>query len=783
MTDQAGYFLGADLLLRSSQPIDDRIAEKAREQDLSITESIEFSSVVIANGNFQLSHIKAVDPHYPLLSHIRVSTSLYGDEMPANQGPPQGEAWLAPRLFSALNIKLNDMIEIGEHKLRASRVLKHDPGQASSLITIAPRLLMNQSDVQATGIIQPGSRVTYVQGYAGDIKDRQAFEQWLKPLLSPTQKLSGGSEGSEAVNNAMQKARQYLSLSSMLSVMLSGIAIAMTANRYGQRHFDQAALMRCMGASQSTIVRLFSAQLMMLGSMASFLGVLLGYLTQEGLALILNDLFNGRLPVAGLHPLAIGFISGLITLTGFSLPALLRLKQVSPLRVLRKDLSPLPVHAWIVYSLATASLVLLMWWQSNQLTLTVIVLLVTVASIGLLFILTLVMVELSKRLMTILSGPWKAGLQQLLRNRRSNQLQILTFGLSLLILMTIYLIRSDLLDRWQAQLPANAPNHFVINIQPYEVDRVKDFFSQQKIGTEGLYPMVRGRISRINGQDVTEVKQPDGGLDASLQRELNLSWATGMQANNQLVEGRWWHPLDVTQSVISIEQGLARRLQLKLGDTLDFLIAEQTISARIVNIRSVQWDSFQPNFYIIFPPGIIDEYPVTYISSFYLDESQKNILNQLVRDFPTLTVLEIDDIMQQVRSIMNRVSLAVEYVMLFVLFAGCTVLIASMQAGMDQRNHNAIIMRTLGASRQYLRRSLFSEFAILGLLAGILAVAGTELIAYLLYQKVFELDYQPHLALWIAGPVISILVIIALSWFYMRRVPRLSPMKILQYNA
>ncbi|MDH5518751.1 MAG: ABC transporter permease [Gammaproteobacteria bacterium] len=781
MTDQSGQFLGADLLLQSPLEIDADILNKAKRSGLSLTSAISFSSVIVANDEFQLTHIKAVDQNYPLLSQIKISKTAYGEERPVSYGPAAGEVWLAPRLFGLLSLSLNDFIELGEAKLKVTAVLKHDPGQASSFMVIAPRLLMNIQDIADTGIIQPGSRVTYQTGFAGQLKDRQDFEKWLRPRLSSSQKLSGGTEGSAAVNSAMEKAEQYLSLASMLSVMLSGIAIAMTANRYAQRHFDQSALMRCMGASQKTVMQIFSMQLFILGLAGSLLGCILGYLAQQGLLLILKDFLAPGLPSAGIYPLLTGFVSGFITLIGFSLPALLRLNAVPPLRVLRKDIMPMPLSSVLIYALAIGSIILLMWWQSGQLLLTLLVMLGVFISVAILFVMSFVLLFFSRLAASLLSGPWKTGLLQIIRQRKENQLQMLAFGLSLMILMTIFLLRTDLISRWQAQLPEKSPNHFVINIQADEVRAVEQFFNQHQLQSEGLYPMVRGRITEINGLDVMQAVPEKNQRDEALKRELNLSWAMQIQKNNKLLSGQWWQADDSGKAIISIEKGLARRLQVSIGDSLTFQVADQRISAKIQNIRSVQWDSFQPNFYVIFPEAVIEKFPVSYISSFYLEASQKKILNQLIARFPTLTVLEIDAIMLQVKKIMDQVSTAVEYVMLFVLMAGMIVLIASMQSSMDERLRAAAIMRTLGATTAFLRRSQLTEFSLLGLFSGLLAISGTEIVAYLLYSKVFDLEFELHGTLWLAGPLLSVLLILLISRLYMNKVTRQTPLKSLSY--
>ena len=779
MTDQTGQFLGADLVLRSSVIIDNDIIDYAKHSGLKTTSSISFSSVIVANEEFQLTHVKAVDNNYPLLGNIKISTTLYGEEQTVSYGPASGEVWLAPRLFNLVNISINDTIELGEAKFTVSGVLKHDPGQTGSFMSIAPRLLMNIKDVDKTAIIQAGSRVNYLAGFAGKIEDRKILENWLKPQLNTSQSLIGGTEGSQAINSAMSKAEQYLALSAMLSVMLSGIAIAMTANHYAKRHFDQSALMRCMGATQKTIMQIFTFQLIILGIAGSLAGCVAGYLTQEGLVILLKNFLTPDLPAPGFYPFIVGFISGFITLAGFSLPALLRLKSVPPLRVLRRDINPMPVSSLLIYFFALSSIIILMWWQSGQLKLTLLVVTGVVLSMLILLVLTFILMHLSRIFTPLLSGPWKIGLKQIIRHKKENQLQMLAFGLSLMVLMTIYLLRTDLISRWENQLPDDAPNHFVVNIQQYEVSGVKTFFDKHNVATEGLYPMVRGRISMINNRPVSEVFPDKSKLDPSLKRELNLSWSKSLQNNNRIIDGNWWSDHDIGKAYISIENSLATRLMVSTGDSLTFSIADQDITAIIKSTRSVQWDSFQPNFFILFPDNVINDYPVSYISSFYIPKSKKNILNELVSTYPTLTVLEIDEIMNQVKSIMQQVTTAVEYVMLFVLLAGSMVLIASMQSGMNERIHSNSIMRILGANSSFISRSQISEFSLLGLFSGILAVSGAEAITFILYKYAFNLAFEIHYWLWLAGPAISIVLILLISQLYMHKTTQQSPVKAL----
>lgn len=779
MNDQTSRFLGADLILSASQQIDSDIKTYASRLGLRQSDQLVFSSVLIANESFQLSEVKAVDDRYPLAGSITIAEQAYADTQVVNQGPRAGTVWLSPRLLSRLKVKVGDQIELGQSTLRVAAVLIDDPGQASSAMSIAPRILMNLDDVAATKVVQPGSRLKYRYLLSGPADTRAQFVRWVKPRLLSTQRLIGGKEGSPALNTAMDRATQYLSLASMLSVILAGIAIAMAANRYSLRHFDQSALLRCMGATQRTVISLYSWQLLLIGIIGSVAGCLTGYLAQQGLVLILADFIPGNLPSISYAPFVTGFISGVITLIGFALPALLRLKSVPPLRVIRKEILPLPVSSLFIYSLAVGAIIVIMWIQSDELLLTVIVLAGIVLCALLMLLMTMLLMRLVQFLEPYLHGPGRSGLQQIIRHRSNNRIQILALSMALMILLTIGLLRTDLLERWQTQLPENAPNHFIVNIQPHEVQPLQVFLSQQSIETSGLYPMVRARLSKINNKDVIEAVPDKARLDESLKRELNISWSDSIQQNNQLVKGQWWQQSNTSMNLISVEEGIAKRLDLHIGDHLSFSNADRVFHGQVSNIRSVQWDSFQPNFYFIFSPGSLDEFPVSYISSFYQPANNKDIVYDMVRRFPGLTVIEVDVIMKQVQSILDQVTLAVEYVLIFVLLAGMVVLVASIQTSMDDRIQSAVVMRALGGTRKFIRSIQAIEFGLLGLLSGLLAIIATEIVAFFLYREVFRLDPAFHPVFWIMAMVCGALLVLLTGLYFTRKVLKTPPLRLL----
>lgn len=783
MHDQSGRFLGGDLLLRSPRAIDSSIIEKARaDYNLASSSGLVFSSVVVAHDEFQLAQVKAVDDLYPLRGDISISEQLQAEEIKVTHGPEPGTVWFSPRLMHSLKLTIGETVEVGDARFTVTAVLRNDPGQTGGFIAFAPALLMHLSDIEKTGIIQPGSRVTYTALFAGATKQRTAFEKWLKPLLNPSQKLFGGASGAPAVNAALDKADQYLALASMLSVVLAGIAIALAANRYSKRHYDQSALMRCFGASQRTLLSIYSAQLIIIGLIASTCGVITGWVTQQGLVILLADFMPPDLPPPPVSALFTGLLSGMIILTGFALPAILRLRSASALRILRRDLPAHGSSSYLVYGVAIASLILLMAWQSQNLKLTLVVLGGFAACIVLVMICAYGMIHLCKRIMPWFRYTWRNGLQHIVRYPNIATIQLMALSLGLMIVITIFLVRTDLIEQWQNKLPANTPNHFIINIQSYELNGVRDFFTQNKLQSENFYPMSRGRIITLNNQDITEAISEQARNDESLRRELNLSWTDKLPENNKIIDGRWWQHQDTGQMLISVEEGLAKRLGIKLNDSLGFQIGDQKIDATVISIRSVQWDSFQPNFYVIFPPQTLEHLPASYITSFYMPLTEKHILNQLVKNFSGITVVEIDAIMRQVKQVLDQASLAVEYVMLFVIAASLIVLVASIYFNLDERMHSAIIMRTLGARNHFIRSSQIAEFIMLGIIATFIAVILSELIALILFTQIFELGYRLHPQLWLITPIVIIPLIVLAGMLATRRVLRSSPTALLRGN-
>jgi putative ABC transport system permease protein len=780
MTSQSADFLGADLALTSPRAVDPSWLREARTAGLQAIETLEFASVVVAGEELLLASVKAVQDGFPLRGQLRTASAPFAADAGTEALPRPGEAWAAPRLLTALDLQVGDSVTVGAHTLNITRVLSFEPGQVGNPFGISPRLLMRMADVPATGVVQPGSRLSWQYLFAGREADLAKFRKWIEPLLGPSHELVGIKEGRRAVGSALERAERYLGLAVLAAIVLAGVAVAMAARRYSERHFDLSAMLRCMGASQRDLLGLYLPQLLVIGLLASAVGCFLGWLAQYGLLYLLADLLPATPSSPHLWPVLAGFATGLITLAGFAVPPVMRLRDVPPLRVLRRDLLPLPSRAWLVYGAALGAIVAVMWRYTGSWPLTLSVLAGGMVLTILLGLLALLLLLLSRRFNNHVGVAWRFGLNNLWRHRRGSVSQILAFSLTLMAMAVVALVRTDLLTTWQRQLPADAPNHFAINILPERQQEFREFMKAAGVTTAQLYPMVRGRLVKINGAEVRGAVTKEARNDNALNRELNLTWTTELQEDNHILEGYWWTPEDTGKPRVSVESKLAERLGISPGDELGFAVGGQRFSAAVASIRSVQWDSFRPNFYMVFPPQVIDRFPATYMTSFYLPKDGKSLLRELVSRYPAVTILELDRVIEQVGRIFRQVTLTVEYVLVFTLLAGFAVLFAALQASQDDRLYEGALLRALGGSRRQLRAGHLAEFTALGGLAGLLAAMGTECLVWILYSQVLHLEYSFQWPVWILTPITGALLIGAAGFLGTRSVLERSPMLLLR---
>jgi len=754
---EANVILGADLRLRATDDPGADYRERAEDQGLVTAQVVTFPSVVLTDDNSQLAAIHAVTQNYPLRGELRIAERLFGPQRPIQNGPQPGQAWADPELLARLGVDTGVILNVGAIRLEVTSVLQYRPDQAIGFVGLAPDLLINIEDLPATGLVQPGSRITWSLLFAGPQQVIDSFATGIKDQLQPGQRLQTIGDSGEQIRSAIDRAQSFLSLAALIAVLLAATAVAVSARRYAQTQVDGVALMKCLGASQGYVLRATLWELLLLGLGAGVIGSVLGFLAQAGIAWFVIDLIEGGLPAPGIGPLVSGLITALAVLTGFALPSMLALRTVPPLRVLRHDAEPRPVSTVVSYLIAVFVVVALLIWIVGAGRMLLISVLGLSLGAALLSGAGWILVWSLAPLRNAGGAAFRYGLANIARRRSESVAQIVAFGFGLAVLLLLSVIRTDLLDTWRTNLPANAPNHFIINVQPNEVAGVGEIFEGQALPPPALAPLVRARITAINGIAAQDISAVGEGRQL-LRREANLTWSDGLSASNTLTSGEFWQP-GTDAFEISVEDDAARDIGLEIGDQLEFGVAGQTFTATMTSTRQVRWDSFQPNFYFLLTGAALQGAPSTYISGVYIPDDRRQVLLDLVRAYPTVSVIDLQSVLEQVRGVMDRAALAVQFVFLFTLLAGIVVLLATIQATREERRYEAAMLRTLGASRGLVFKGVLAEFVGLGALAGVLATLVAMLMAYLLANDVFRLDYQPDAWLWIGGPLLGTLLV------------------------
>ena len=777
---QSNQLLGADLSIVSDRPFGAEFAAEARTRGLAVTRSIRFPSMATHGGDSLLTDVKVVAAGYPLRGEVRLADELFGTERIAHEVPAAGTAWIDDRLATRLNLKTGDTLGIGRLRLRIAALVTQEPDSAIGFINSAPRLLMNEADIAASGLLQAGSRVRYRLYVAGEAVVVDAYRGWAQARIGGGQSIEGIRDARPEIRSALERAERFLGLAALVSVVLSAVAIALAARRFLRRHLDGCAVMRCIGARQSEIVRLYLLHFTVLGVIAGLLGCVMGYAAQFVLATWLGSFLAVALPWPGLSPAAYGLASGVLLLLGFALPPLVSLGQVSTLRVLRRDLGVPRGRGMLGYALGLAVICGLVLWQARDLRLGAYVLGGFLAAAAVSVVLVLAVLRLLARVRVAGGVSFRYGLANLRRHALGNTLQVVALALGMMALLTLTLIRGDLLHSWQATLKSDAPNRFVISIQPDQVTALSAFFAARGIAQPAMFPMVRGRLIAINGRAVSSNDYGEDRAKRLIDREFNLSWAERMQADNQITAGRWWDAGAARTDQLSVEDGIAATLGLQLGDRLTYDVAGSRFEATITSLRKVEWDTFKANFFVIAPPQLLKGFPVSYMTSLYVPPGRAATLNELVREFPNLVVVDIAQIMTQVQKMMDQVASAVQFVFLFTLAAGLVVLYAAIASTRDEREYEAAVMRTLGASRRQIAATQFAEFSLMGALAGLLAAAGASALGYVLVLKVLNVPYIGNYWIWLIGAGAGSAGVAVAGMLGTRRVLATPPIRVLR---
>lgn len=775
LQQQAQSLIGADLRITSTRPFPSDYRKSAETKGLQVVQSRTFPSMVSFGEKVLLSEMQAVEVGYPLRGKIEIDDGVLHA---AQTIAAQGTVWVDERLLRRLDMQVGDEVGIGALRFKVAARIVKDIDQSIGFASFAPRVLMNDADLLATGLVQEGSRISYRLMFAGDAAQVAGLKAVLQDKLSSNEKLEDVRDARPEIRTALERAEHFLGLAALTAAILAGAAMALAARRFVLRHLDGVAVMRCLGAQQGQVLWLFATQFILLGLVAVVLGGLLGYATQAALVESIAAMREAALPQPSVLPLLKAAASGFALLIGFAFLPLLQLRKVSPLRVLRRELGAPEASAWLVYGLAVAVLAGLFLWHAGSLKLGLAVLGGLLVGLLLFGWMAWLLLHGLARYSKFFKAHWRQAFNNLARHGKSVAVQVVALSLGGMALLVLTLVRGDLLEAWQGKLPVDAPNRFVVNIQSDQLQPIQDFFKQQSLPVPELQPMVRGRLIAINEKAVSADSYAEPRAQALVEREFNLSYMAQMPSWNEVVSGAWWTPQ--ANGELSVEEGIAKTLNIKLGDSLTYDVAGSQFTARVTNLRKVQWDSMKVNFFVITTPELMKDFSTSYLSSFYLPPDQVKAGDALSRTFPNILLIDTGAVIAQVRSIMDQIAQTVSAVFLFTLLSGLAVLYAALLATQDERSHEAAILRTLGADGAYLRRLHIAEFAILGAISGLFAAAGAVLLGWVLALFVLEISYQANLFIWLLGIAGGILIVVIAGVLSTRKVITLPPMRVLR---
>nr|WP_154325234.1 putative ABC transporter permease subunit YbbP [Pantoea sp. 201603H] len=739
LTQQGRDFMAGDRTLRSAREVPPAWLEQAQQEGMRVGRQLTFMTMTFARDTPQLASVKAVDDVYPMYGELSTE--------PTGLKPTAGTVLAAPRLLALLNLKIGDMLDVGDTTLRIAGEVVQEPDSGFNPFQTAPRLLMNLADVEKTGAVQPGSRLTWRYKFSGTPEQLSRYDSYIEPLLKPDQKWISIENSEDALGKSMQRAQQFLLLSALLTLMLAIAAVAVAMSHYCRSRYDLVAVLKTLGANRAALRKLIIGQWLSVLLLAAVCGSIAGLGFEAILLKMLSPVLPGALPPSSFWPWlwAIGSLFVISLIVGLRPYRLLLATQ--PLRVLRRDVIanvwPLKVYLPVMALVVIGLLALLVGGSQLLWALVagMVLLAILLGAIGWGALLVL-------RRLSVRNLAFRLAVNRLLRQPWTTLSQLAAFSFSFMLLALLLVMRGDLLERWQQQLPPESPNYFLLNVTQQQVPQVTRFLQQHNVKPETFYPVARVRLTSINHQPA------DPRRDDALNRELNLTWQQQRPEHNPLVAGSWPPKKDE----VSMEVELASRLGVKLGDSLTFTGDTQEFTAKISSLRKVDWESLRPNFFFIFPPGALDGQPQSWLTSFRMDDNPL-LLAQLNREFPTISLLDIGSILKQVGQVLAQVSQALEIMVVLVTACGMLLLLAQIQVGMRQRQQELVVYRTLGASKKLLRGTLWCEFAALGAVSGIAAAIGAEAALWGLQRKVFDFPWQPDFMLWILLPLTGALLL------------------------
>lgn len=773
IAQKSSAFIAADRVLASNHAIDTAYITQAKQQNLKTAQMVYFDTMLFANDEMQFSSVKAASNSYPLKGQLKVKSGLNAETEVAPGAPTPGNVWLSESVFYSLNINVGDQVELGAALFNVEKVIVEEPDAPFNVFSSSRRVLINIDDVPKTEVIQPGSRVFYRQLYAGDESDINSFYDWLKPQLKENQNWYGVKDRQSPISNSLNRAESFLLLAGLLGIILAAVAIAVSAKRYCERQYDPVAMMKTLGGSRDMIRKIYLMHLLMVCTMAVVVGLAIGYGLQEVATGYLAKSMGTELPMAGFKPWLVAISTGVICAVMFSIKPLLDLFDIPPLRVLRRNLGDRLAVSKIHLGLSALTVFLLMWLFSNNIKITLILFVSTLALILVLFLISKLIFGGGRKLGLKPGNSWSLAIASIQKRANVNAVQLISFSLAIKLLLFLIVLKNDIISDWQSQLPSDAPNAFLVNITQNELDPVNEYLAQKGIQVSEFYPTIRGRVNAVNGEAVArevslqDNEKKDEEARSGIGRELNLTWLDEVPSQNDIIDGLWFGDDAVAEA--SLEESMMQRLDVKLGDTLTFLIGAQSFDAKITSVRKVNWATLKPNFFIILSPDVLSDFPATYISSVRIEPEQKRDFSQLLRTYPTITAIDVDNFVKQIQSTIEQVSLAIGFVLAIVVLCGALVLISQVQASLGERMQEIVILRTLGAKGRLIKNATLYEFLLLGGLAGLVAAFFSDIALLIVQQQMFDLAGKLHPNIWIIGPVAGGVFVAGLGYFMIAR--------------
>ncbi|TMP68169.1 cell division protein FtsX [Pseudoalteromonas sp. S1609] len=773
IAQKSSAFIAADRVLASNHAIDTAYITQAKQQNLKTAQMVYFDTMLFANDEMQFSSVKAASNSYPLKGQLKVKSGLNAETEVAPGAPTPGNVWLSESVFYSLNINVGDQVELGAALFNVEKVIVEEPDAPFNVFSSSRRVLINIDDVPKTEVIQPGSRVFYRQLYAGDESDINSFYDWLKPQLKENQNWYGVKDRQSPISNSLNRAESFLLLAGLLGIILAAVAIAVSAKRYCERQYDPVAMMKTLGGSREMIRKIYLMHLLLVCTMAVVVGLAIGYGLQEVATGYLAKSMGTELPMAGFKPWLVAISTGVICAVMFSIKPLLDLFDIPPLRVLRRNLGDRLAVSKIHLGLSALTVFLLMWLFSNNIKITLILFVSTLVLILVLFLISKLIFGGGRKLGLKPGNSWSLAIASIQKRANVNAVQLISFSLAIKLLLFLIVLKNDIISDWQSQLPSDAPNAFLVNITQNELDPVNEYLAQKGIQVSEFYPTIRGRVNAVNGEAVArevslqDNEKKDEEARSGIGRELNLTWLEEVPSQNDIIDGQWFGDDAVAEA--SLEESMMQRLDVKLGDTLTFLIGAQSFDAKITSVRKVNWATLKPNFFIILSPDVLSDFPATYISSVRIEPEQKRDFSQLLRTYPTITAIDVDNFVKQIQSTIEQVSLAIGFVLAIVVLCGALVLISQVQASLGERMQEIVILRTLGAKGRLIKNATLYEFLLLGGLAGLVAAFFSDIALLIVQQQMFDLAGKLHPNIWIIGPVAGGVFVAGLGYFMIAR--------------